>query len=66
MISEYRFRLDAGEGRPADDLVMIASLAYMRHDLETARRAAEEAIETGDRLHTTRLLLDAIGEQPTP
>ena len=56
-----------GKGQPADDLVMIASLAYMRDDLETARRAAEEAIETGDRSQTTRRLLpEAIGEQPTP
>lgn len=63
LIAGYRSRLEEGGGYPGDDRVMIAALAYMRHDYEVALPAAAEAVSGGDRRQTTQVLLQLIKEQ---
>ncbi len=65
LIVGYRRRLEKGTEHPGDDHVMIATLAYIRHDYEVALSAAKEAINTGDRQPTTQALLELIEQELT-
>ncbi len=65
LIVSYRHRLEEGTGHPGDDHVMIATLAYIRHDYEVALSEATGAIDTGDRQPTTQALLELVEKQLT-